>query len=160
MTTTIKISDLNTIEATLGYLANAIPTVVCRDGRQYPFIGEKGVRKAIEDNADLKVANAVLMFWLQTDVEQAKRETTDKNKRGLMSSHAATATKVITALLAGQELDESLEYKCDGFKFTGHEAYLTHVGSRYAKQLSVALRAFAMQQEPELAVTAGMFSVR
>jgi hypothetical protein len=157
---TINISNLNSLEAALGYLANAIPTVVCRDGRQYPFIGEKGVRKAIEDSADLKVANAVLMFWLQTDVEQAKRETTDKNRRGLMSSHAATASKVISALIAGSELDETLEYKCDGSKFSGHMAYLEHVGGRYAKQLSIALRAFAMQQEPELAVTAGMFSVR
>ena len=157
---TINISELNSIEATLGYLATAIPPVVNRDGRQYPFIGEKGVRRALEDNADLKVANAVLMYWLQTETEQAAKETVLKNKRGLMSSHAATATKVIEAAIAGVALDEEVELKADGFTFTGQTTYLTHIGGRYAKQLSVALRAWAMAEEPSLAVTAGMFSVK
>ena len=157
---TMNISDLNSLEAALGVLATAIPPVVNRDGRQYPFVGEKSVRKALDSNADLKVANAVLMYWLQTEVEQGAKETIEKNRRGLMSSHAATASKTIMHLISGASLDDTLEYKADGIKFVGHEAYLTHVGGRYAKQLSVALRSFAIAQEPELGVTAQMFSVR
>ena len=156
----MTISELNSLEATLGVLATAIPPVVNRDGRQYPFVGEKSVRKALEDNADLKVANAVLMYWLQTETEQAIKSTTDKNRRGLMSSHAATGTKVIEAAIAGVELDETVELRADGFTFTGQSAYLTHIGGRYAKQLSCALRSFAIAQEPELGVTAQMFSVK
>ena len=155
----IKISDLNSIEATLGYLASAIPPVVNRDGRQYPFIGEKGVRRALEDNPSLRIVNAVLMYWLQTETEQAAKETVLKNRRGLMSSHAATGTKVIEAALSGV-LDEESEFRADGIRFTGASAYLEHVGGRYAKQLAIALRSFAIAQEPELGVTAQMFSVR
>lgn len=157
---TININQLTTLTATLSALAEAIPPVVNRDGRQYPFIGEKGVRRVLEDRDDVRMANAILMYHLQTEFEQATSETKDKNRRGLMSSHAATATKVIQAVLAGADLDEEAEYKADGFKFVGHEAYLTHIGGRYAKQLSVSLRVWAIGQEPELGVTAQMFSVK
>jgi hypothetical protein len=157
---TINTSRLASLESTLAALAEAVPPVVNRDGRQYPFIGEKGVRRALEDRNDLRIANAFLMYHLQTEFEQSSKETKDKNRRGLMSSHAATATKVIEALLNGAPLDEEAEYKADGFKFYGHEAYLTHIGSRYAKQLSVSLRVWAIGQEPELGITAQMFSVR
>ena len=157
MKTTIQ--NCTSLAATIAILAEAIPPVVNRDGRQYPFIGEKGVRRALEDNPSLRIVNAVLMYWLQTETEQAIKSTTDKNRRGLMSSHAATATKCIEAALSGV-LDEESEFRADGARFTGASAYLEHVGGRYAKQLSCALRSFAMQQEPELAVTAGMFSVK
>jgi hypothetical protein len=157
---TTDISELNSLEATLGVLANAIPPVVNRDGRQYPFVGEKTVRARLEADEDLRIANAVLMYHLQTEFEQASKETKDKNRRGLMSSHAATGTKIVEALIAGASLDEAAEYKADGIRFVGHWAFLSHIGGRYAKQLSVALRVFAIGQEPELGVTAQMFSVR
>ena len=157
---TIDFTQLATLRDTIVALVEAIPPVVNRDGRQYPFIGEKGVRRALDDNPALKQVNAVLMYHLQTAVEQGAKETIEKNKRGLMSSHAATASKLIASLLVGAEPDPETVYKADGFSFVGHEAYLTHVGSRYAKQLSVALRSAAIAAEPELAVTAGMFSVR
>lgn len=160
MTNTIDPTTCTDLNTTLSALAAVIPPVVNRDGRQYPFIGEKGVRRVLEDREDVRVANAILMYHLQTEFEQATKETKDKNRRGLMSSHAATATKVIEGLLAGAPLDEEGVYKADGFKFQGAQAYLTHIGGRYAKQLSVSLRVWAIQQEPELGVTAAMFSVR
>ncbi len=157
---TINLDNCTTLDATLAALATEIPPVVNRDGRQYPFIGEKGVRRVLEDRDDIRIANAFLMYHLQTEFEQASKETKDKNRRGLMSSHAATATKVIESLLNGAPCDEETEYKADGFKFVGQMAYLSHIGSRYAKQLSVSLRVWAIGQEPELGVTAAMFSVR
>lgn len=157
---TIDLSQCTNLEATIEALAAVIPPVVNRDGRQYPFIGEKGVRKVLAAREDVRMANAVLMFHLQTEYEQASSETKDKNRRGLMSSHAATATRVISAFLAGAGLDEEAKYKADGFVFSGATAYLTHIGGRYAKQLSVSLRVWAITQEPELGVTASMFSVR
>ncbi len=156
----INISQLKTIDDCLDFLASEINPIVNTDGRQYPFIGEKGVRHSLELSQDLRIANAVLMFHLQTEAEQAKKETTDKNRRGLMSSHAATASSVIPALLDGIEPDAELVYRADGQKFVGHEAYLSHLGGRYAKQLSVALRCWAIARHPELGVTAQMFSVR
>jgi hypothetical protein len=157
---TIDLSQCTDLNATIKALAGVIPPVVNRDGRQYPFVGEKGVRKVLEVRPDVKIANAVLMYHLQTEYEQAASETKDKNRRGLMSSHAATATKVIASYLAGAGLDEEAEYNDDGFVFNGATAYLTHIGGRYAKQLSVSLRVWAITQEPELGVTASMFSVR
>ena len=157
---TIKISNCDSFTSTLAAIAAEIPPVICRDGRQYPFVGEKGVRRALDDRPELKMVNAILMYWLQTENEQATKSTVVKNRRGLMSSHAATASKVIEAVLAGADLDPDQVYKADGASFTGTSAYLEHVGGRYAKQLSVALRSWAIAQEPELGVTAGMFSVR
>ena len=157
---TINFSQIATLDDCLATLAEAIPPVVSTDSRQYPFIGEKGVRRALEAHPELRIANAVLMYHLQEAHEQASRETKDKNHRGLMSSHAATATKVVQTLLAGGTPDEESVYKADGFKFSGATAYLTHVGGRYAKQLSVALRSWAIGREPALAVTAQMFSVK
>lgn len=156
---TTNISHLTDLSTTIAALATDIPPVVNRDGKQYPFIGEKGVRKALAANPDLLVTNAVLMYHLQTTGEQAIKSTTDKNRRGLMSSHAKTASKVIESLLNGVE-PADVEFKADGFTFGSCDEYLRHIGGRYAKQLSVALRAWAMAQEPELAITAGMFSVR
>ena len=48
-------------------IAAEIPPVICRDGRQYPFVGEKGVRRALDDRPELKMVNAILMYWLQTE---------------------------------------------------------------------------------------------
>jgi hypothetical protein len=159
-TTTIDITALTSLDVCLEALAEAIPPIVSRDPRCYPFVGEKQVRARLENDPGLRTLVAVTMFWLQTDVEQAKRETIEKNRRGLMSSHAAVASKLISSLIAGATPDEALEYRCDGFKFQGHEALLAHLGSRYAKQTSVCLRTWAMAQDPALAVTASMFSVR
>lgn len=157
---TINFASIDTLDSCLSALAEAIPPVVNSDGRQYPFVGEKGVRARLEDSQDLRIMNAVLMYHLQTEFEQATKETKDKNRRGLMSSHAATATKAIESLLNGGCLDEDTEYKADGFKFQGPTAYLSHIGGRYAKQLSVSLRVWAIQRHPELGITAQMFSVR
>ena len=65
------------------------------------------------------------MYHLQTEVEQGRKETVVKNKRGLMSSHAAGASRVIRAVLAGIDLDENNEYKADGYVFSGHQELLT-----------------------------------
>lgn len=157
---TINLSTINSVEEALATITETVNPVVCRDGRQYPFIGEKGVRAALMASTDLRMVNAVLMFHLQTAAEQSQRKTEDKNRRGLMSSHATTGSKVIAALLAGVELPPDAEYKCDGMTFVGHEAYLTHLGGRYAKQLSLCLREYAIAREPDLARTATMFSVK
>lgn len=154
------INELSSLDSCLDFLAAAIPPVVNRDGRQYPFIGEKGVRAALERDEELKIANAVLMFHLQTEFEQATKETKDKNRRGFMSSHATTGTKLVQALLNGEMGDEDKEYKVDGLALVGSTSFLRHVGGRYAKQLSVALRVWAIRREPELGITAQMFSVR
>jgi hypothetical protein len=157
---TINITELTSLDTCLQRLAEAVPPVVSRDARVYPFVGEKAVRARLENDPDLRTLVAVTMFHLQTDAEQAKRETIEKNKRGLMSSHAASASKLIQSLILGASPDEALEYRCDGQKFTGHEAFLQHIGGRYAKQTSVCLRTWAMAENPELAVTAQMFSVK
>ena len=155
-----NISRFSSLESTLSAIAEVIEPVVCRDGRQYPFVGEKTVRAALEADENLRIANAFLMFHLQTEFEQATKETKDKNRRGFMSSHAGTGTKIVQAMLDGGTLDPDQEYKVDGLRLIGHEAFLRHVGGRYAKQLSVSLRVLAIQREPELGVTAQMFSVR
>ena len=156
----IDITKLTSLEVCLEALAAEIPPVVSRDPRCYPFVGEKQVRARLENDQNLRVLVAVTMYHLQTEVEQSKRETIEKNRRGLMSSHAACASKLIQSLILGATPDETIEYKADGFKFTGHWALLAHLGSRYAKQTSVCLRTFAMGQDPQLAVTAQMFSVK
>jgi hypothetical protein len=78
-----------------------------------------------------------------------------------MSSHAAAASKLIKTLLSGITPDDSdVIYRVDGMVFEGHQDFLAHIGGRYAKQLSKLLRSVAMGREPELAVTAQMFSVK
>lgn len=156
----LNFAQLSTLDATLEFLAEQIPPVVATDGKTYPFVGEKACRARLESSEELRIANAILMFHLQTSHEQLARETINKNRRGLMSSHAAAASKTIALLLAGGTPAPDMEYRVDGMRFAGHEAFLAHVGSRYAKQLSRALRAKAMADNPALAITAQMFSVK
>jgi hypothetical protein len=154
-------SNFVSLESTIEFLASKIETVICRNGKNYPFVGEKGVRAHLSSSQELKVANAFLMYFLQTESEQAKRSTEDKNRRGLMSSHAKTCSAVITALQNGIPEEElEIELRADGFEFSDVSAYLTHIGGRYAKQLSVVLRDHAISKEPELAACAALFSVK
>jgi hypothetical protein len=159
---TINITSLDCLKACTDRLVEEIPPVVSTDPRCYPFVGEKAVRARLEEDSsgDLRILVAVTMYYLQTEVEQATHETKDKNKRGLMSSHAAAASKTIKGLIAGVEPADDTEYRVDGFKFQGWKTFLGHIGGRYAKQTSKVLRSAAMASNPELAVTAQMFSVR
>jgi UDP:flavonoid glycosyltransferase YjiC (YdhE family) len=76
-----------------------------------------------------------------------------------MSSHAAAASKTIALLLAGGTPAPDMEYRVDGMRSRGTRPSW-HTGLPLRQAADRALRAKAMADNPALAVTAQMFSVK
>ena len=102
--------------------------------RQWPFIGKDAFRRLMKENDEVALNSFILQYFLQEEVEQATRETLEKNKRGFMSSHAKTATAIAQAVIDGVEVPVPYDgFKADGARFTSMMEYATHVGGRYAE---------------------------
>lgn len=157
----ITINALTSLEATLTALSSQIPVVLTgRRPGEYPFIGEKEVRRLLKTNTVVAMACAVLMFHLQTEEEQVSRETKDSNKSGFMSSHSTIATTTVESLLKGEEpVTPKGGYRADGIEFEDWDTYLSHVGGRYAAQLTRRLRRHAVTVDPTLRSLGAAFGV-
>ncbi len=140
-------SRFSTLASTLAVLAEAIPTVVSRDPRCYPFVGVKAVKARLAEDTNVQLATIAMLYHFQTPVEQQKRDTCDDNRRGFMSSDAWTGSKIAEKIVDGQEL--TAEEWDRGQR----------MAVKYSRQLSVALRNKAMADDPALAQTARMFSI-
>ncbi len=151
--------DLETGEVTTGRdltsLASCVavccdmmgPLPVVRPG-EYPYHGKKAVQTKLRSCPEFAMTAFVTMFQLQTEYEQAAHTTKDKNRRGLMSSHAGANGKhnyssdLISSGGSLSCLDEE-----------GQER-VVRWGSMYTKQLSALLRQAA---GPELAASSSAF---
>jgi len=117
-----------------------------RGGRVW--IAESQFRDALRASPELAVMSFFLQYHLQEAGEQAIRKTVVKNRRGFMSSHARTATKIAQAILGG-EIPESPEgFRADGMRFTDAMEYVAHVGARYASSTLATVQEVVEADDP------------
>jgi hypothetical protein len=140
--------DLSTLAGCLALLNALCPAVVAAPPA-YPFVGKKQVKARLTEDEDLRVVAFVTLFHLQTADEQAVRDTKDRNKRGFMSSHAWHGTRIAEELIAS-------EGRLDVLAPEDQERVHKYAVS-YSRQMANALRSYAIQQNPELGVSAGAF---
>lgn len=139
--------DYTTLDSTIASIAILIPPVVASPPA-YPFVGVKVVKGQLEASDELCVANAVLMYHLQTEAEQSALNTSSKNKAGFMSSDSFTGSILARKLISGVELAPEESKR------------MARMGVKYSKQLCVQLRRYAMTQDAKLASYAMLFSVQ
>lgn len=140
-------TNTTSFETVMALIAEKLPPVVAAPPA-YPFIGEKAVRAALKEDYDLQELVVQMLFHLQTEAEQAKRDTETKNRCGFMSSDAFHGTRIAEALVHGECLEhEDIER-------------VGRIATKYAKQTTVQLRRVAMQRDPRLASYAAVFSVK
>jgi hypothetical protein len=113
---------------------------------EYPFIGQKAVKPVLESDSLVQSLTLQLLYQLQTEDEQATRDTKVKNKCGFMSSDAWHGSRIAQALEQGAMLTDE------------DQARLGKIASKYSKQLSVQLRRLALVRDPKLAGLAAVFS--
>lgn len=115
----------------------------------YPFQTKTQLKNRIATDPAFVVTCLNAMVARQSVAEQSRGLTTDRNKVGLMVSHAANATRLAKeaeengGVLSGPSLDQART-----------------IVSRYAKQLASHFRGEAIASDPELAKTASMFGVK
>lgn len=132
--------------------------VTTTNSRSWPFVGEETFRQALLRDRELAMASFMLQYTLQEEVEVGARETLLKNKRGFMSSHAKTATRVAEAIVSGEAIPlPDGGFRADGQRFQTMEDYAAHVGSRYAKSTLRACIEVMCAQDPELAKRVAVF---
>jgi hypothetical protein len=140
-------NHFNSIDTVMAFVAEKLPPVIAAPPA-YPFIGEKAVRAALQSDYDLQEAVLVMLYHLQTQDEQATRDTKTKNRAGFMSSDAFHGTRIAEALVLGLCLEhEDIER-------------VQRIATKYAKQTTVQLRRVAMQQDARLAAYATVFSIK
>lgn len=140
-------SNFTSFENVMALIAAKLPPVIAAPPA-YPFIGEKTVRAALQEDYDLQEAVVCMLYFLQTDAEQKARDTETKNRAGFMSSDAWHGSRIAESLTRGDCLEhEDIER-------------VARIASKYAKQTTVQLRRIAMQQDPRLASYAAIFSVK
>lgn len=140
-------ANFTSLENVMSFIAAKLPPVVAAPPA-YPFIGEKAVRKALQEDYDLQEAVVCMLFFLQTGEEQQARDTEVRNKAGFMSSDAWHGTRIAEVLTQEGCLDhEDIER-------------VGRIATKYAKQTTVQLRRIAMQADPKLASYVQIFSVK
>ena len=113
---------------------------------EYPFLSQKAIKPLLETSLPLQMLAIQLLHDLQTEDEQAKRDTKERNRCGFMSSDAWHGSRIAEMLNADAMLD-------------GDDlARVPRIASKYSKQLSVQLRRLAIMRDPKLAGLAAVFS--
>jgi hypothetical protein len=113
----------------------------------YPFETKAQIaHKIATDSQYVMHALCQLHTW-QTQHEQEKRTTEVRNRRGFMSSHAVTGSKLAEKLKGGEGLTPAEFDQAQG------------IVSRYTRQLAVESREQALLANPDLAATAKIFGV-
>ena len=140
-------TTLSTFSGCMSIVTSFINPVVAAPPA-YPFVGVKAVKAELERNPEIQKAVVCMLWHLQTETEQAKRDTEVRNKAGFMSSDAWHGSRIAERLANGMEL-------------TGEdEAKIAAIACKYSKQLSIQLRRQAMVENPALAAYAVVFSAQ
>lgn len=136
-----------TVNEIVAKIAETIPPVIAAPPA-YPFVGQKAVKAVLEANEDIQLLTIRLLHALQTEAEQARRDTEVRNKAGFMSSDAYNGSRIAETLASGGELSyEDLER-------------VPRIATKYSKQLTTQLRLHAMIADPKLAAYASVFSIK
>ena len=113
----------------------------------YPFITKAQLKERLSSDHDFACKAMVILFALQTEYEQAKDTTLDRNRQGFMSSHAVHGSRIARAISAGEVLSEEDHARVDV------------IAPRYSRQLAVYFRAQAIASQPALAAAGAVFGV-
>lgn len=113
---------------------------------EYPFLSQKAIKPVLEGSFALQLLTVQLLHALQTEDEQLKRDTRDRNKVGFMSSDAWHGSRIAEAVSAGALLADE------------DSARVPRIACKYSKQLSVQLRRLAIMRDAKLAGLAAVFS--
>lgn len=141
-----SLATLEGCTAKLASLMGPLPTV--RPG-EYPYHGKKHIKAVLSSNPEAAICAFVCMYHLQTQYEQATDSTKDKNRRGLMSSHAGANGK-------HGYVKDIISQGMDALDPEGQER-VVRWGAMYTKQTAALLRHWAERDNPELAVSARTF---
>ncbi len=111
----------------------------------YPFATKAQI---LESQADFATCLHHLeqLYSAQTADEQAKETTFSKNRRGFMSSHAVTGSKLAVKARSGEELTPE------------EQQAVRSIVCRYGKQLAAFSREADIRANPELKKIAEVFS--
>ena len=111
----------------------------------YPFVTKSQIATQIADDDQFVLQCLGVLLSRQTEHEQEKKTTVERNARGFMSSHAVKGT--------------TLGIKAQGEGLTAEEMVSARViVSRYTKQLAAHFRQEMIESNPELAEAARVFS--
>jgi hypothetical protein len=113
---------------------------------EYPFLSQKAIKPVLEQDFALQTLAVQLLHALQTEDEQLKRDTKERNRCGFMSSDAWHGSRIAEALNAGALLSDE------------DTARVSKIACKYSKQMSVQLRRLAIMRDPKLAGLAAVFS--
>ena len=111
----------------------------------YPF-QTKAQILASQDDLATCLLHLEQLYAAQTADEQDQESTFFKNKRGFMSSHAVTGSKLAVKVRNNEELTDEDEAKIRG------------IVCRYGKQLAAFSREAAIRANPELKKIAEIYS--
>lgn len=112
----------------------------------YPFVTKAQIKERLDSEPEFRAQAMVILFKLQTEWEQTKEVTLNKNRQGFMSSHAVNGSRVAKKILAGEALDEK------------DHAHVDTIAPRYSRQLACYFRAKAIAEQPALREVAALFS--
>lgn len=140
-------NDFSSVDACIETIISEGLNPVVAAPPAYPFVGAKRVKAVLESNPVVQRATLCLMWHLQTESEQQKKDTEVRNRAGFMSSDAWHGSRIAERIVRGAPLEDE------------DEARLEKIACKYSKQLSVQLRRVAMIQDPRLASYAAIFSV-
>lgn len=138
---------MSTINQIVSQIAAIIPPVIAAPP-QYPFVGKNAVKATLLVNDEVQLLTVQLMYLLQTQDEQARKDTEVRNKAGFMSSDAKPGSIVAEKLILGMELEAE------------DRAWVAKHSTKYSKQLTQQLVRHAMASDPKLAAYALTFSIR
>jgi hypothetical protein len=113
--------------------------------KSYPFVTKSQLKARIAADESFVLACLAILYSRQTSHEQDTKSTLNRNRMGFMSSHAVKgSTLAVKAAAEGLSVEETDEARV--------------LVSHYTKQLAAHFRAEAIEQNPDLAEAAALFS--
>ncbi len=119
--------------------------IMTQNTNKYPFQTKAQIKARLTSDKDYALSCLVRLYNLQTEYEQEKQTTVNKNRRGFASSHAVNGSKLAVKVISGEPMtDEETAQACE-------------IASHYSKQLAAVSRETACEENPELAESAAVF---
>ena len=113
----------------------------------YPFATKAQLKARIDTDPEFARECLLVIHARQTEVEQERKETINKNRRGFMSSHAVRGTELARKILGAEYLNPE------------EDELVVSIARAYTKQLAAHFRTAALAEKPELAEQAKVFGL-
>jgi len=113
----------------------------------YPFATKSQIKTQIDSDPEFARECLLVIHARQTEVEQERKETINRNRRGFMSSHAVRGTELARKILGAEYLNPE------------EEELVVSIARSYTKQLASHFRQVTLEEKPELAEQAKVFGL-